>query len=228
MKGKIKNPCPVSWDSMKKTEDITQRFCTSCDKIVHNITQLQPAEIRDLYEENQGNLCVQALSTQINTPASNRQTWKKWARNARVISAIAIGGLLGNPATAQHIIRQPDTYKIQQEDNTQREITIKGKIKVEKFLRWRRIEKFLRWGDAQNITVTIYTEDGLQVCEITDPKNNEFETTLDRAILGEKFTIAFWASDSKTLTVKDVQVKDSNFTVYLEEKIWQLGGRFLY
>ena len=221
MKGKIKNPCPVSWDSMKKTEDITQRFCTSCDKIVHNITQLQPAEIRDLYNKKHGNLCVKALNTQVKNSNAIQQKWKKRIKNIKVVSTIVLAGMIGNAATAQnqHIFKFPNTYKVEQEDNHEKIITIKGKIKV---------EKFLYWVKARSISATLYTQDGLQISEIVTVRNNKFEITIDKAVLGEKFTIEFQANDAVTFKINDIEAKNSNFIIYMEEEVHRTNIGFIY
>jgi hypothetical protein len=52
----IAEPCSADWDEM--TGDDRKRFCSSCTKHVHNVSELTEGEARALFSEN-NNLCVQ-------------------------------------------------------------------------------------------------------------------------------------------------------------------------
>ena len=52
----IAEPCSADWDQM--TGDDRKRFCSSCTKHVHNVSELTEGEARALFSEND-NLCVQ-------------------------------------------------------------------------------------------------------------------------------------------------------------------------
>jgi|GEM_PF-2348185 len=52
----IAEPCSADWDQM--TGDDRKRFCSSCTKHVHNVSELTEGEARELLSEN-SNLCVQ-------------------------------------------------------------------------------------------------------------------------------------------------------------------------
>src|SRR5689334_11057146 len=54
----IPRPCPASWEAMQG--DDTRRFCTSCQKHVHNLSALSEAEaVRLLSQRAPGTLCIQ-------------------------------------------------------------------------------------------------------------------------------------------------------------------------
>jgi hypothetical protein len=62
----VNNPCPASWELM--TGDAKRRFCTHCNKFVHNLTEMPTDEAERLVCSNAGNLCVRFARD----PATNR------------------------------------------------------------------------------------------------------------------------------------------------------------
>src|SRR5205823_8797543 len=52
----IRNPCPASWEQM--AGDTKRRFCTHCNKFVHNLTEMPSDEAERLVCSNAGDLCV--------------------------------------------------------------------------------------------------------------------------------------------------------------------------
>ncbi len=55
----IKEPCHVDWDAMTHAPgDESKRFCSQCEKHVHNLDALTQPEIDSLFEAHQGRLCV--------------------------------------------------------------------------------------------------------------------------------------------------------------------------
>jgi hypothetical protein len=50
------NPCPADWSRM--VGDDKRRFCTHCQKFVHDLTHLPADQAERLVCENAGNLCA--------------------------------------------------------------------------------------------------------------------------------------------------------------------------
>lgn len=52
----VKEPCHESWDKM--TGDQKERFCDSCNKSVHNLSEMTTAEAADLLSKSTDRVCV--------------------------------------------------------------------------------------------------------------------------------------------------------------------------
>jgi hypothetical protein len=52
----IKEPCHADWDAM--TGDQSKRFCSGCQKHVHNLDALSQPQIDALFEQSKGKLCI--------------------------------------------------------------------------------------------------------------------------------------------------------------------------
>jgi hypothetical protein len=52
----IRNPCPAPWEAMRGDE--RRRFCTHCNKFVHNLTEMPSDEAERLICESGGDLCA--------------------------------------------------------------------------------------------------------------------------------------------------------------------------
>jgi len=52
----IENPCPKDWDDM--TGDSERRFCTHCQKHVHNLSAMPESAATQLLAQASGHLCV--------------------------------------------------------------------------------------------------------------------------------------------------------------------------
>ncbi len=53
---RVASPCPAKWDEMLGNERV--RFCTDCEKNVHNLSAMSQAEAEDLMTAKEGDLCV--------------------------------------------------------------------------------------------------------------------------------------------------------------------------
>ncbi len=53
---RIAAPCPMSWNDMEGDDHV--RVCRQCDKKVYDFTTLSPAEVLDLLDVHEGNLCA--------------------------------------------------------------------------------------------------------------------------------------------------------------------------
>jgi hypothetical protein len=57
---RIQKPCPAAWASMR-ADDTTRRFCAVCEKHVHNLDAMTPAQVSTLLDTARANgerLCV--------------------------------------------------------------------------------------------------------------------------------------------------------------------------
>jgi hypothetical protein len=52
----IRNPCPAAWEQM--SGDVKRRFCTHCNKFVHNLSEMPTDEAEKLVCSGAGDLCV--------------------------------------------------------------------------------------------------------------------------------------------------------------------------
>lgn len=105
----VKNPCTADWTQM--SGDARRRFCSHCNKFVHNLSEMPSDEAEKLVCESGGNLCVRfardAQSGKILTldyapvPKSSRR--RAIATIASVIAAVACGG----GWTAIKLLRKP-------------------------------------------------------------------------------------------------------------------------
>jgi hypothetical protein len=67
----IPEPCNQDWNRMSDTG--TGKFCTHCSKSLIDFTSLTDAEIIQLLQKNQGQLCGRLDATQLNRALINRQ-----------------------------------------------------------------------------------------------------------------------------------------------------------
>lgn len=62
----IKKPCQENWDGM--TLSPAGRFCGSCEKVVHDLTEKSDAELIQLIESKGENMCGRLIASQLNRP----------------------------------------------------------------------------------------------------------------------------------------------------------------
>jgi hypothetical protein len=101
----IDEPCPASWDDM--TGDARERFCTHCNRHVHDLSEMTSGEVADLLCRSAGNLCarferaadgaVKTLDYQSKGEPSPAR-WKQW---------LATGVMAGVAATVGSAVAMP-------------------------------------------------------------------------------------------------------------------------
>jgi hypothetical protein len=52
----VEHPCHADWSAM--SGDDNRRFCADCSKHVHDLSDLSTAQIQNLIDQNEGQLCV--------------------------------------------------------------------------------------------------------------------------------------------------------------------------
>src|SRR5438874_9874921 len=90
----VKEPCPATWDSM--IGDEKRRFCTHCNRHVHDLSALTTAEAADLICQSAERLCIRyqptpdgAIKTLDYSPRTRADRW--WKRWIAVGAVVAVG-----------------------------------------------------------------------------------------------------------------------------------------
>src|SRR5688572_21957860 len=80
---RVAAPCTESWDAMRG--DDKARFCTYCNRHVHNLSAISNDEIQRLVCESAGRLCIRYTTTAEGEvaplsylPQRARHGWKFW------------------------------------------------------------------------------------------------------------------------------------------------------
>lgn len=216
---KIEVPCKVEWESMKTTNELDTRNCTVCSKFVFDVTTKNDREIEELLKQNDNNICVKSLSYQLSENQSKKNPIKYLWRKGKFIGLILVASLISQDLAAQQRKKQPDSYHIVQESLKTDTITIKGIVKGEKWLGWKKVN---------NATINLWSEENINLGNIQTEKNGKFEFRLDKKLIGNNFSISISAWDFKTIKVEQLKSKDTEIKVYLkeEETIFVTGRYF--
>jgi len=83
----VPDPCHEDWNQMSVSEK--GRFCSSCEKVVHDFTNSTQAAIVETYHQLEGQLCGRFKNTQITKPKV--MTAQKWSRRFMCALLIAFG-----------------------------------------------------------------------------------------------------------------------------------------
>ncbi len=125
----IKEPCHADWNAM--TGDQSKRFCTGCQKHVHNLDTLTQPQIDALFEESAGKLCVRytppaakILPTPKPLPPAPRRpllsTLSRIAASILLTSSLAFAGCSrSNPtnSTAPTLVEQFNDWRLNNAPN---------------------------------------------------------------------------------------------------------------
>lgn len=95
----VPRPCPVPWETMTGS-DAQRRFCSHCNRHVHDLSAMSRAEAEDLICKSAGELCVRFMRTpdgKVKTLDYER-VGKGWGatRWAAVGTVLAIAAGVGN------------------------------------------------------------------------------------------------------------------------------------
>src|SRR5215471_12371957 len=88
----ISSPCTEDWDSMAGNDQI--RFCSHCQRSVHDFSQLTRKQIKKLVAKSKGRLCVKYSAVTAPPPISPAQTLYKLGRRTSMIAASAFSASL--------------------------------------------------------------------------------------------------------------------------------------
>jgi hypothetical protein len=98
----VNSPCEADWDSMAGNDEV--RFCTHCEKSVHNVSAMTRKDAMRFVRANAGGVCVRFYSDPAGrTLHSNESTLHRITRRASFAAAGAFGAVvaLGSSVLAQ-------------------------------------------------------------------------------------------------------------------------------
>lgn len=215
---KIEYPCAVKWESMKSTNESDRKTCAICSKSVFDVTAKNDIEIEKLLEQNNGSLCVKALSYQLSEHSSRKKPIKRLWKKGKFIGLILAASLISQDLVAQQKKKTPDSYHIIQDAPSSDTITIEGIIKGEGFIGWKKLK---------NASINIWSEENINLGTIQTKRNGKFKFTIDKKIVGANFSVSISAWDYKRIKVETLASKDTKIEVFLEEqKTIFITGRY--
>ena len=88
----ITSPCTEDWDAMLGNDRI--RFCSHCQRSVHDLSQLNRKQIRRLILKSNGRLCVRYSAVNPKPPATPARVLYKIGRRTSIIAASAFSASL--------------------------------------------------------------------------------------------------------------------------------------
>ena len=88
----ITSPCTEDWDAMLGNDRI--RFCSHCQRSVHDLSQLNRKQIRRLILKSNGRLCVRYSAVNPKPPATPARVLYKIGRRTSMIAASAFSASL--------------------------------------------------------------------------------------------------------------------------------------
>jgi len=89
----ITSPCTENWDAMFGNDRI--RFCSHCQRSVHDLSQLNRKQIRRLILKSKGRLCVRYSAVNPSPPVTPLKVLHKIGRRTSMIAASAFSATLG-------------------------------------------------------------------------------------------------------------------------------------
>lgn len=104
---RVAEPCPMSWDEM--SGDGPARFCSHCQKHVHNLSAMREDEAQRLICESAGRLCVAYVPDEQGAPTALAYAPQKRPRYGwRLVAMIAaLGGAASAFATVLYWPKPP-------------------------------------------------------------------------------------------------------------------------
>src|ERR1700750_2402560 len=95
----VQSPCEADWDSMEGNEEV--RFCTHCEKSVHNVSAMTRKDAMRFVRANAGGVCVRFYSDpKGRTLHANEGKLHRITRRASKAAAGAFGAVVALSSTA--------------------------------------------------------------------------------------------------------------------------------
>lgn len=206
---KIESPCKIEWNLMIEGNQADRRFCRICSKHVFDISSMNDNEIEKLYFQEGRNICVKSLSYQLDNQKKKKNPFKALWRKGKFVGLILLASLVSQELSAQQKKKEPDSYHIFQEALNSDTITVKGVIKGERFIGWKKLK---------NAAINIWSEENVNLGNFQTGKDGKFEFRIDRKIVGDCFSISISALDYRRIKVENLEPKDTKIEVFLEEQ----------
>ncbi len=206
---KIKNPCEIKWESMEITNDCDRKICKVCNRSVFDVTAKNDKEIEELLKLKNHDICVKSYSYQLSESQTKKSLIRELWRKSKFAGIILIASLISQDLAAQQKKKEPDSYHIIQEVVNSDTIIIRGIIKGEKWIGWKKLK---------NATINLWSEENINLGNIQTERNGRFEFKIERKIIGDNFSISISALDYKRIKIENIKPKETDITIYLEEK----------
>lgn len=110
---RVAAPCGEDWNEMRGSNEI--RFCSHCERSVHNLSQMTRRDAERLVAKSQGRLCVRYVSRadrKIITTSDFRPLHKITRRASRLTAGAFTAALTLTTAAAQNTAEQPSTNSV--------------------------------------------------------------------------------------------------------------------
>ena len=111
----ITSPCTEDWDAMLGNDRI--RFCSHCQRSVHDLSQLNRKQIRRLILKSNGRLCVRYSAVNPKPTATPARVLYKIGRRTSMIAASAFSASLSISSAMAANSQKPD-YRAHLRDDT--------------------------------------------------------------------------------------------------------------
>jgi hypothetical protein len=126
----IPKPCNIPWNGMTPV-DKDQRYCSSCDKVVTDFSEMSDDELMLYFRHNNGKICGRLHQTQMNRPMillPEKTVNAKWWRTLILIPLT----LIGKQTKAQYVeaanqFQSSDTNVLLQQNDSLRNDSLSGK-----------------------------------------------------------------------------------------------------
>ena len=111
----ITSPCTEDWDAMIGNDQI--RFCSHCQRSVHDLSQLNRKQIRHLISKSKGHLCVRHSAVNPRPAATPARVLYKIGRRTSMIAASAFSASLSISSAMAANIQKPDYGEYLRDDS---------------------------------------------------------------------------------------------------------------
>lgn len=189
---------------------------------MHDITQMNPTEVTNLYHKHHGDLCITATSKQLQNKNKSSIPLYRKVGAAIIISLLSITGF--NAAAQQELHKEDLKYVISTKESKDHQITIKGRIQLTDYDG----EKT----SSENIILRVFTRTEntvRQVYKIQLSKRGTFKIELQKTLLHEDFFISISEEEylDEPIIIDHLPVKDIKLKGNLDkERLLIMSGRF--
>ena len=177
----IVKSCSQDWEKMEKIENSINRNCSTCSKMIYNISDLTDNEAFNLKQNNGNSICVKSDFTQIRRLREIEKFNKRaFYTKMGIVGLLVLGNLINNNVFAQSIEKNPN-FKVTQVESENDFFEVKGKAKYDR-----------KYKMKDRVTdVYIYDENKKLIKSLKTNKNGVFKITLDKKDFKEKMIITF-------------------------------------
>ena len=203
MKLQIIHPCSMDWNNFDQNKNGQSRFCSSCQKDVHDITGLNQLEIYDLYQKHNENLCIRATSNQVTK--SSQSPVLRVLRKIGTACFIVLSSFF-----TQDVIAQGCNADISQTETTSDSISIKGVAVGDEHHSTKSIEKI--------VEVVLLSEEGLVVKTQKVAIGEEFHFSVPKKLLGNAFVVRVTVPNYRQQVLRVSKIKNTSIKFNMQWK----------